>query len=245
MSAPLKRTWFASDLHLDANHPEITSEFIALLRACDETTDALYLLGDIFEVWIGDDEDTPFHREVIAALKETTARGIPVYLMHGNRDFLLGKTFLQQTGCVLLPDETRISLYGAPVLLMHGDTLCTADKAYLRARKLTHCRFIQHLFLWLPLSLRTKIAARARAASLKHTRQTESHIMDVTPEEVTRQLTRHQVQKIIHGHTHRPALLDNRIVLSAWHHGGEIVEWRADGVIANLRVAELNSHSRS
>lgn len=241
----MQKTWFASDLHLDANHPQITSDFITLLRSCDESVDALYLLGDIFELWIGDDDDTPLHREIITQLKETTSRGTPVYIMHGNRDFLIGDQFLKQTGCTLLPEEKRMELYGTPVLLMHGDTLCTNDHAYLRARKWAHRKWIQRIFLWLPLTLRKKLAAKARNASKQHTGQTASYIMDVTPEEVIRKINQHQVEKIIHGHTHRPVLLENRIVLPAWHDGGAVVEWREDGKIANLRVTEQLLYPRS
>src|SRR5579872_2380985 len=120
-----QKTLFISDLHLDSNQTAISTQFINLLENCDDSVDGLYILGDLFEAWIGDDDDTPFHREIMNALRNTTKKGIKIFFMHGNRDFLIGKKFLSATGCQLLKDEEQINLYGTPVLLMHGDTLCT------------------------------------------------------------------------------------------------------------------------
>jgi UDP-2,3-diacylglucosamine hydrolase len=234
----LKRTWFISDLHLDAAHHEISSQFIKLMNSCDVSVDAVYILGDLFEVWIGDDDPSPFIEEMAAALIRVTCQGTPVYLMHGNRDFLIGRQFLAKTGCQMLGDEETISLYGTPVLLMHGDTLCTQDIAYLRARKLAHNKILQFLFLALPISFRLKLAAKARNASEKHTSTTEKYVMDVTQSEVERVMHKHQVNYLIHGHTHRPDThhftaenqQKTRIVLPAWHGGGSVFEWREDDV---------------
>lgn len=234
----LRKTWFISDLHLDPAHPEITSQFIKLLSTCEASVDAVYILGDFFEIWIGDDDDSSFHQEIIRQLKLVTQRGTKVYLMHGNRDFLIGSQFLTATGAALLPEEHKIDLYGTSVLLMHGDTLCTQDTAYLRARKFAHNEFIQTLFLWLPINFRKKIAARARATSEKHTSTTALAIMDVTQSEVEHVMQRHDVDYLIHGHTHRPDThqfnvdhhTKTRIVLPAWHDGGSVFEWREDGV---------------
>lgn len=233
----LKRTWFISDLHLDAGQPEITSQFMTLLKKCDDSVDDLYILGDLFELWIGDDDDSPFHAEIIAGLKRVTERGTRIHIMHGNRDFLLGKQFMRQTGCNLLPEEIKINLYGSQILLMHGDKLCTADAAYQRARKFAFNPVLQKIFLMLPLSLRKKIAARARAASRKHTSSTEFSIMDTAQDEVENTMRLHQVTTLIHGHTHKPNIhtfvsndkKHTRIVLPAWHDGGSVLEWREDG----------------
>ena len=154
----LRKTLFVSDLHLDESQPEITTQFLQLLHQLQPSVDALYILGDLFESWIGDDYEVPHYQQIITALKSVTARGTPIYFLYGNRDFLIGKKFLRETGCQLLPDETKIFLYGQPVLLMHGDTLCTKDIAYMKARKKMRNRYLQTLFLLLPLSVRINIA---------------------------------------------------------------------------------------
>ena len=233
----LKKTWFISDLHLDANHAEITSQFIRLMQSADASVDGIYILGDLFEAWIGDDDPSPFNQQMMATILNTTQRGTKVYFMQGNRDFLVGRKFMQKTGCRLLNDEEKINLYGTSVLLMHGDTLCTADTAYLRARKLAHNKWIQTIFLWLPICWRQKLAARARNASTQHTSTVEKYIMDVTQSEVERVMQHHGVNVLIHGHTHRPDTHPftinhqdkTRIVLPAWHDGGSVFEWRENG----------------
>lgn len=232
-----KTTLFISDLHLDENHPEITACFLRLLAACDASVDALYILGDMFEAWIGDDDHTPFHRQIIAALRSVTSKGIPVYFMYGNRDFLIGKEFLRETGCRLLPDEAKINLYGTPVLLMHGDTLCTQDLAYMKARKKARNILWQKLFLILPLSLRKRIANGMRMKSTAYTRTAPAEIMDVTQDEIQRVMRKHGVAFLIHGHTHKPAFHDfvldqsnaQRIVLGAWHERGNVLIWDDSG----------------
>lgn len=232
-----KRTIFISDLHLDETRPDITQRFFSLLKNCDTSVDALYILGDLFEVWIGDDDDTSFHRDIIAALKLATQKGLAIYFMHGNRDFLIGKKFLYKTGCHLLSDEEKIVLYHTPLLLMHGDTLCTRDIAYLKARKKTRNRILQTLFLLLPIHVRKKMANKIREKSLYHTQSTAAEIMDVTPSEVERTMQKHAVSYLIHGHTHRPMFHEfllshtqaERIVLGAWHHQGNMLIWYASG----------------
>jgi UDP-2,3-diacylglucosamine hydrolase len=233
----LRRTWFVSDLHLDPSHPEITNQFIALLDKCDKSVEDLYVLGDLFELWIGDDDHSPFLEEILRHMQNAASRGTRLHIMRGNRDFLIGQTFIKNSGCALLGDEEKIDLYGTPVLIMHGDTLCTEDTAYLRARKWAHNKWIQRLFLLLPLSLRKKIASKARAASKEHTSKTAASIMDVTQEEVARKMLQHGVTTLIHGHTHRPDIHHflvkdqhhTRIVLPAWHDGGSVFEWRESG----------------
>ena len=232
-----KKTLFISDLHLEENRPDITAIFLKLLKNCDSGVDRLYILGDLFETWIGDDDDAPFHRSIIQALHAATANGLAIYLMVGNRDFLIGKKFLAETGCLLLPDETKIDLYGTPVLLMHGDTLCTQDVAYLKWRRITTNPLVRAFFLFLPLSIRRNIAAKARTKSAAHTHSANLEIMDVTQAEVERVMQVHNVKVLIHGHTHRPAfyefMLDGhpatRIVLDAWHEHGSVLIWNDDG----------------
>ena len=232
-----QRYIFISDLHLDENHPEITANFLNLLQRCRTETDALYMLGDFFEVWIGDDNHTPLIDEIVAALRAATDRGLPIYFMHGNRDFLIGADFIKATGCRLLTDDEKISLFQQSVLLMHGDTLCMGDAAYIRMRKLFRNKFIQKIFLCLPLSIRQKIAAKMRAKSQQYTSSADLAIMDVTQTEVERVMREHEVLVLIHGHTHQPKMhsftLDGhnaqRIVLAAWHDGGSALVWDEDG----------------
>ena len=229
----IHKTIFLSDLHLQASSLVIGKILLGLLNTLDETTDAVYILGDLFETWIGDDDDNVFHQTIIQAFKNVTKKGIPIYLLHGNRDFLIGKKFLSESGCQLLSDETKILLYHTPVLIMHGDTLCTQDHAYIKARKKLRNQLVQKIFLFLPLSIRQKIAAALREKSKQHTAQTSSHIMDVTQAEVERVMKKNGVYYLIHGHTHRPDIhhfsIDHspalRIVLDAWHERGHILIW--------------------
>jgi UDP-2,3-diacylglucosamine hydrolase len=233
-----QKTLFISDLHLDESCPCTTQLFIRFLRECHSTSiDALYILGDLFNTWIGDDNDTLWHREVIKALKTVTQKGIPIHLLRGNRDFLLGKSFLRKTGCKISADEEKIILYGQPVLLMHGDTLCTRDTGYLKARKIVHNIIAQKIFLTLPLRIRQYIANKLRIKSAQHTQATALSIMDVTQEEVEHVMRKHAVSYLIHGHTHRPNmhkfLIEDkpvmRIVLGAWHKYGNVLIWTASG----------------
>lgn len=233
----IRKTLFISDLHLEESRPAITHAFITLLNNCDASIDALYILGDLFEAWIGDDENTPYQQKIIQALRATTDRGIPIYFMYGNRDFLIGKKFLRASGCKLLSDEEKISVYGTPVLLMHGDTLCTQDVAYLKARKNGRNVFYQFLFLLLPLALRKNIANKMRAKSARHTQSTAREIMDVTQTEVERVMQKHHVNYLIHGHTHKTNThhftIDSsacqRIVLADWHDKGSALAWNENG----------------
>jgi UDP-2,3-diacylglucosamine hydrolase len=229
------QTLFISDLHLDASQPGIAAQFLQLLNNTDSSVDALYVLGDLFEAWIGDDDNNPFHQQIIHALKAATDRGLPIYFLPGNRDFLIGEKFLRETGCQLLADETLIDLYHTPVLLMHGDTLCTRDTAYLRSRKILRHPFTRKLFLLLPLMIRKKIADNMRAASMKHTSSATTDIMDVTKEAVDAVLKKHQAHFLIHGHTHIPGTHHStigdqpvvRMVLPAWHTKGSVLSWDA------------------
>lgn len=214
-------TLFISDLHLSPDNPAMTDCFIRFLKREAPRADALYILGDLFEAWVGDDVGDEFSQLVIEKLKHWPK---PLYIMQGNRDFLMGEAFARKTDGRLLPDPTVIDLYGESVLISHGDLLCTDDKAYLKFRKIVHMKWLQKLFLWLPLSFRTKIAEKLRQKSSAHVKTLSSDIMDVTPQAVKQWLKTYQVSTMIHGHTHRPAITAERMVLPAWHgHGGALI----------------------
>lgn len=228
-------TFFISDIHLDESHPEIARLFFDFLLSLQ--ADALYILGDLFDVWMGDDTATPFHQSIISALKSVVQKGIPIYLMPGNRDFLLGSAFEKASGCQLLSDPTVINLYGQPTLLMHGDTLCTQDKRYLAFRRVVRNPYVQVVFLKLPLFIRQSIAQSLRQASQRHTAQTTAEIMDVTPALIPDIMRQYQVKQLIHGHTHRPAIhyisqpqgQIRRIVLGDWDCSGHMLEYVPSG----------------
>lgn len=244
-------TLFISDLHLDGSRPEITALFLEFLQEEAAKASALYILGDFFEVWIGDDDDDPHHARVMDGLKALTARGIPVYFMHGNRDFLIGKCFADRTGVTLLADPKLIDLGDSPTLLMHGDTLCTDDVQYQRARRFLRNPLIQGIYRALPLSLRRRIAAYARAKSKKDTAAKSAYIMDVNPQAVESVMTQHGVRRLIHGHTHRPAIhrfsngegkAMERIVLGDWYEQSSILRWGdKDGKLSDRRVSDGNA----
>jgi len=232
-----RKTIFISDLHLDANNSVITRIFLQFLSNVDSTIDAIYILGDLFETWIGDDDNTEFHMKIKCALKSLINKGVPIYLLHGNRDFLIGKKFIDETGCIYLPDETKLQIYQMPILVMHGDTLCTHDHSYIKARKKMRSKFLQKLFLLLPLNFRRKIADKIRTASKQHTASKSQEIMDVTQGEVERVMPKYGVYHLIHGHTHRPNIhrfnlnqsQATRIVLGAWHEKGNMLIWNQTG----------------
>jgi UDP-2,3-diacylglucosamine hydrolase len=220
-------TLFISDLHLSEHTPAITAAFFELLRNQARQAHALYILGDLFEAWIGDDDLTPYHLSIINALQQLST-ATAVYLMVGNRDFLLGKSFAKASGCQLLPDPTLIDLYGQPTLLAHGDLLCTQDKAHIAFRRMTQKPWLQHLLLGLPLSWRAKVAVKLRAQSRRRNKRLPSAMMDVNPGAIADIMRRYKVKQLIHGHTHMPSLhsflLDGswvkRVVLNDWDEGG-------------------------
>jgi UDP-2,3-diacylglucosamine hydrolase len=214
-----------SDLHLQEDRPEITRAFLDFLQTRARGAQALYILGDFFEVWIGDDGMTPYHDNIARALRTLADSGTRIFLMHGNRDFMIGKDFCRKAGCTFLPDPSLVQLGGETVLLMHGDTLCTRDTQYLRKR--ARIRSPLGLFILrhvMPLSKRQTLADKLRQESRERTAMKAAEIIDVTPEEIPRILHKYKVHKLIHGHTHRPAvhLLEvdgqpaQRIVLGDW-----------------------------
>jgi UDP-2,3-diacylglucosamine hydrolase len=225
-------TLFIADLHLCTEEPAITAGFLRFLAGDARKADALYILGDLFEAWIGDDAPNPLHREMAAAIKALTDSGVPCFFIHGNRDFLIGKRFARESGMTLLPQEKVLNLYGRKVLIMHGDTLCTDDAGYQAFRAKVHQPWLQKLFLSLPLFIRQRIAAKMRAGSLAANSSKSLEIMDVNPQAVINEMEKHQVQWLIHGHTHRPAVHEVtanaqpafRVVLGAWHTEGSMVK---------------------
>lgn len=202
---------FISDMHLQENRPVLTRAFLHFLNTTAPQAKALYLLGDVFNVWVGDDAMTGFHREIANALKQLAENGTEVFVMHGNRDFALGKSFCEQAGCTLLKDPSVITPFGKPILLMHGDLLCTKDVGYQRMRRLLRNPVIYFILFHLPLKLRLKIADKARKISQSATRKKAMTIVDVTQQEVVRMMEKYQTTCLIHGHTHRPAVHDLQV----------------------------------
>ncbi|MBN1084977.1 UDP-2,3-diacylglucosamine diphosphatase [Erwinia aphidicola] len=231
----MSHTLFIADLHLCTEEPAITAGFLHFLRREAQHADALYILGDLFEAWIGDDDPNPLHAEVATALRQLN---IPCYFIHGNRDFLVGKRLARAAGMTLLPQEQVLELYGRRVLIMHGDTLCTDDEGYQRYRQKVQQRWLQRVFLALPLFVRQRIARKMRNGSKQANRNKDLAIMDVNPQAVVDAMSRHQVPCLIHGHTHRPAvhalningLPAERLVLGAWHEEGSMIKVGPDEI---------------
>lgn len=230
-------TLFISDLHLDSARPDITALFLRFLRNEASGAEALYILGDLFEAWVGDDEPGEPATSVRAALRRVADGGTPVFVMRGNRDFLFGSRFAADSGIRLLPDPSVVTLYGEPTLLMHGDLLCTEDTAYQAFRAMVRNPAWQGAFLAKPLAERQEFAAKARAASQQHQQGAVESIMDVNAAAVEAVMARHGVTRLIHGHTHRPAIHSltingrrgQRIVLGDWYTQGSVLRVDADG----------------
>ncbi len=218
-------TLFISDLHLDESRPQLVDAFEELLATQAKNVDALYILGDLFESHIGDDDDAALNARVARATRTLRDAGVPVFFMHGNRDFLLGPDYAARAGMTLLEDPAVIELTGERVLLMHGDTLCTDDVEYLKFRTLVRDPNWQRAFLAKPLAERRAFAAQARGESRRHTANAKPEIMDVNQIAVEAALRTHGVRRLIHGHTHRPAthrfdvdgMKAERIVLGDWY----------------------------
>ena len=233
-----RHSLFASDLHLDSEAPWAIDAFLAFLEGSARQAEALYLLGDLFEVWVGDDDDNPDNARACAGIARLAASGVAVYVLHGNRDFLMGEDFAKRTGAKLLPDPVLIDLYGTPTLLSHGDVFCTDDPAYQELRSIVRQPEWQRRFLSLPLSARRELASAARAGSKAHTQRTIPTIMDVNPEAVSRAMRVTGARRLIHGHTHRPAIhpfvIDGvhaeRVVLAPWYEAASCVGVSVGGV---------------
>ena len=232
-------TLFIADLHLDDSRPQITTLFENYLASAEvRHADALYILGDLVEAWIGDDDDAELPGRIAAATRAVNDAGVPVYFMAGNRDFLLGEAFARRAGMTLLPDGTVHPLHGRPTLLMHGDVLCTDDVAYQAVRRQVRTPQWQAQILAMPLAARRAFAAQARSESKAHTGSTQESIMDVNPGAVAEAMREAGVRRLIHGHTHRPAVHAwrqddqpfERIVLGDWYQHGSVLRVSGESV---------------
>ncbi len=230
---------FISDLHLKPESPHLAAILLELLDGRARTAQALYVLGDLFEAWPGDDDlDDPFNAPIVAAFRALGATGTRLHFQHGNRDFLLGPTFMEATGGTLLPEETVVDLAGTPTLLMHGDQLCTDDLAYQQFRAQVRNPLWQKGLLAQPLAARKHLARQLREGSDAAKSGKSMEIMDVNGDAVAAAFRRHGVQRMIHGHTHRPArhvhdvdgIPRERIVLSDWRESGYVLEIDGDGL---------------
>lgn len=234
-------TLFISDLHLDASRPDITAAFERFMTQVAPAADTLYILGDFFEVWIGDDDRSEFNQHITGLLHDYSSSGKALYVMVGNRDFLMGTDFADQCGAILLDDPATIDLYGTPTLLMHGDSLCTGDLEYMAFRQQARSPQWQQQLMAQPLEARRAIAKQLRETSKSMNSLKAEDIMDVTESEVVREMEAHQTTRLIHGHTHRPdrhpvALgsgsgSGERIVLGDWH---DFVWWLEADAEGNL-----------
>lgn len=230
-------TLFISDLHLESDRPDIADQFLRFLETEALGADALYILGDLFESWVGDDDPDEHYAWIRQALRKLTRKKVPVYFMHGNRDFIVGERFAQETGIVLLADPHVADLHGAKVLLSHGDAYCTDDLEYQAVRKMTRDPQWQAMMLQKPLAERLVFAAQARAASMAHGGSADEAIMDVNEKAVEAAFRESGADILLHGHTHRPAVhkleVDGRavqrIVLGDWYEHGSIVRWDESG----------------
>ena len=231
-------TLFVSDLHLDPARPEITALFLRFLGEEASGADALYILGDLFEAWVGDDDPSTTGQQVADGLRRLADTGVPAFFIHGNRDFLVGQDYARRAGLCILPDPAVVSLYGEPVLLMHGDLLCTDDHAYQAFRAQTRDPHWQAKFLAQPLAARQAFAAQARQASMSRQKEmidgdraSFETVTDVNSQAVEATLARFGVATLVHGHTHRPAMHavrigdreGRRIVLGDWYEQGSVL----------------------
>ncbi len=226
--------YFIADLHLSDSHPQLTALFQKFIQEKAVHAQAVYILGDLFDFWIGDDENSPLVQTIKQTIRSLTERGIACYFIHGNRDFLIGKTFARDTGMTLLPEYAVIDLFGTPTLLCHGDTLCTDDHSYQKFRRTVHQKWLQHLFLLLPLTLRLNIATKIRKQSKQDKQHKTADIMDVNPVFTHETVQRFHTPLLIHGHTHRENIHRNagytRIVLGDWRDNyASILEVDAEG----------------
>lgn len=231
-------TLLLSDLHLDPGYPATIQRFLELLETSARNSEAFYILGDLFEIWIGDDYIDPAYQAVINTLQACTRQGLKIYLLHGNRDFLLGAQFMRQTGCRLLADPVMIDLYGQPVLLMHGDLLCTDDTEYQLFRRTIRDPDWQTAVLRKTVEERLAMAKDARSLSSELTLDKPESIMDVNQDAVGKIFEQYDTQLLIHGHTHRPGFHDlivnnkpvRRIVLGDWHDKGNYLQATPDEI---------------
>ena len=224
-------TLFVSDLHLSSERPQSLELFLRFCTRAGSCVGALYILGDLFELWLGDDDDTPPHGDVITALAALSAAGTDVHVGLGNRDFLLGKRFARATGARLLPDYHVIDLHGTRTLITHGDLLCTQDRKYQNFRRVVRNPLARYAFLGVPLSWRRRIAHKTQRGTKASMLTKDDRIMDVEQATVEAVMAAFDVTQLIHGHTHRPAVHDfavngvrrRRVVLGDWYEQDSLV----------------------
>ena len=225
----MQKTYFIADLHLSENRPHLLALFRQFMQGQAPEAEKLYILGDLFDFWIGDDEQSDLISEVQQLIKHLTEQGVPCYFQHGNRDFLIGKKFANACGLTLLPTYQVIDLYGTPTLLCHGDTLCVDDVKYQHYRKKVHQKWRQWLFLHLPVKVRLNIAEKIRAKSRQDKQLKSTEIMDVNANFVQQMFAQFHVTQMIHGHTHRQKHHEipphfHRIVLGDWGETSSLLE---------------------
>jgi UDP-2,3-diacylglucosamine hydrolase len=232
-------TLFISDLHLEADRPDIADQFLKFLETEALHADALYILGDLFESWVGDDDPNEHYAWIKQGLRKLTKKNIPVYFMHGNRDFMIGNDFATETAISILPDPHVTNIHGQDVLLSHGDAYCTDDLEYQAVRKMTRDPQWQSVMLAKPLSERLAFAEQARAASVAHGKSIQPEISDVNAAAIETAFRQAGVNMMLHGHTHRPAIHElqvdghavKRIVLGDWYEHGSVVRWDENGPV--------------
>lgn len=230
-------TLFISDLHLEAGQPAIGEQFVSFLANDARQAEALYILGDLFDAWLGDDDPNPYYGEMKSAMRDLADTGVPTFFMHGNRDFMVGEQFAAETGVTILSDPVVVTLYGQNVVLSHGDALCTDDVHYQKIRAMTRDPDWQSMMRAKPLQERIALAAEARKESVARGASLSDEIMDVNQDAVAATLREHGVDIMLHGHTHRPAIHEidlgdrtaTRIVLGDWYEQGSVVRWDENG----------------
>jgi len=239
---PPNSVLFVSDVHLSEHQSELTNLFLAFLQGPALQATALYILGDLFDVWVGEDISFPFHSDIHAAFKRLKANNIPIYFIAGNRDFLISSNYLQQIGCKKLPDRMTLSLHGIPTLLMHGDLLCTQDRYYQYYRKVAQHPITRFLFLMLPKETRQNIGRKLRAKSRAYQQGKPLEILDVDPATVQTEMHKSKTRQFIHGHVHRADIHSykengsKRIVLGDWHEnkGSFVISTPVETILAEF-----------
>ena len=230
-------TLFVSDIHISDDYPEICKLFFDFINKIDTNVNALYILGDLFEYWLGDDDPNPIFKKTQNALKDLSKNNISVFFIHGNRDFLVGDKFAKKSHIKILSDPSVIELYGERILISHGDIFCVDDEEYQLFRKQTRDPKWQEMILKKPLGYRRDFAQMARMKSIEHTQLDNEDIMDVNENEIKKTFDQLNISTIIHGHTHRPFIHNTisnevnyrRIVLGDWYDQGSILEWNESG----------------
>lgn len=229
-------TLFISDLHLTPSRPDITDCFFSFMENEAPHADALYVLGDLFEFWVGDDDDNDFNQSIKRAFKILASKGVSCYFIQGNRDFLVGQRFSKETNMTLLPEVSKIDLYGQSAVILHGDTLCIDDHKYQAYRKKVHLPWLQFIYNLLPLNIKKKIVSKVQSDIGEDKKHKTWDIMDVNQQEVEQVMESNQVELMIHGHTHRPNIhrfdtesgQKTRIVLGDWYKQGSVLSF-SDG----------------